>query len=67
MHFEFRAEAYNIFNHTELGYINGDGGSGASNSANLNSGTSGFGGTNFLQILSAHNPRILQLGAKFIF
>jgi hypothetical protein len=67
MHFEFRAEAFNVFNHTELGYINGDGGSGASNSANLNSGTSGFGGTNFLQILSAHNARILQLGAKFIF
>ncbi len=67
MHFEFRAEAFNVFNHTQLGYINGDGGSGASNSANLNSGTSGFGGTNFLQILTAHNARILQLGAKFIF
>ena len=67
MHFEFRAEAFNVFNHTELGYINGDGGSSASNSANLNSGTSGFGGTNFLQILTAHNARILQLGAKFIF
>ncbi len=67
MHFEFRAEAFNVFNHTQLGYINGDGGSSASNSANLNSGTSGFGGTNFLQILTAHNARILQLGAKFIF
>ncbi|HZR56508.1 MAG TPA: carboxypeptidase regulatory-like domain-containing protein [Terriglobales bacterium] len=65
--FEFRAEAYNIFNHTELGYINGDGGSGASNSANLNSGTSELTGGNFLQVLTAHNPRILQLGAKFIF
>ncbi len=67
MHFEFRAEAFNVFNHTELGFINGDGGSAASNSGNLNSGTSGLGGTNFLQILTAHNPRILQLGAKFIF
>jgi hypothetical protein len=64
---EFRAEAYNVFNHTQLGYINGDGGSGASNSATLNSGTSSTDSSNFLQILAAHNPRILQLGAKFIF
>jgi len=70
MGFEFRAEAFNVFNHTEWGYINGDGGSAASNSANLNSGTSGYtplGAGNFLQVLTAHNPRILQLGAKFIF
>ncbi len=65
--FEFRAEAFNIFNHTEWGYINGDGGSAASNSANLNSGTQGCCGGSFLQVLTAHNPRILQLGAKFIF
>jgi hypothetical protein len=64
---EFRAEAYNVFNHTQLGYINGDGGSGASNSSNLNSGTSSTDSSNFLQVLTAHNPRILQLGAKFIF
>jgi hypothetical protein len=65
--FEFRAEAYNIFNHREWGYIAGDGGSAASNSANLSSGTNTFGQANFLHILTAHNPRILQLGAKFIF
>jgi hypothetical protein len=67
MGFEFRAEAFNIFNHTEWGYINGDGGSAASNSANLNSGTAQFASSNFLQVLTAHNPRILQLGAKFLF
>lgn len=67
MGFEFRAEAFNVFNHTQLGFINGDGGSAANNSANLNSQTAGFGGSNFLQITQAHNPRILQLGAKFIF
>jgi hypothetical protein len=65
--FEFRAEAFNVFNHTQWGYINGDGGSAASNSANLNSGTQGCCGGSFLQLLTAHNPRILQLGAKFIF
>ncbi|HZQ70205.1 MAG TPA: carboxypeptidase regulatory-like domain-containing protein [Terriglobales bacterium] len=71
---EFRAEAFNIFNTTQFGYINGDGGSAAANSANLNSGTStcgaapcGSAGDQFLQILTAHNPRILQLGLKFIF
>jgi len=65
--FEFRVEAFNVFNHTQWGYINGDGGSAGSNSANLNSGTQVCCGGSFLQILTAHNPRILQLGAKFIF
>jgi len=65
--FEFRAEAFNVFNHTQFGYINGDGGSAASNSSNLNSGTADVTGSNFLQVLTAHNPRILQLGLKFIF
>jgi hypothetical protein len=66
--FEFRAEAFNVFNHTEFGYIAGDGGSAASNSGNLNSGTAGWSrGQQFLQVLAAHNPRILQLGLKFIF
>jgi len=67
MGFEFRAEAFNIFNHTQWGFINGDGGSAASNSSNLNSGTGTVGSDTFLQVLTAHNPRILQLGAKFIF
>jgi Carboxypeptidase regulatory-like domain len=65
--FEFRVEAFNVFNHTQFGYVNGDGGSAASNSSNLNSGTSDVTGSNFLQVLTAHNPRILQLGLKFLF
>ena len=65
--FEFRIEAFNVFNHTQFGYVNGDGGSAASNSSNLNSGTSDVTGSNFLQVLTAHNPRILQMGLKFIF
>ena len=65
--FEFRAEAFNIFNHTQWGYISGDSGSGASNTANLNSGTNTFGGNDFMHITAAHNPRILQLGLKFTF
>jgi len=67
MGFEFRAEAFNVFNHTQWGYIAGDSGSGASNTANLNSGTNTFGGNDFMHITTAHNPRILQLGLKFTF
>jgi hypothetical protein len=65
--FEFRAEGYNIFNHREWGYIAGDGGSAANNSANLSSATNSLGQASFLHIATAHNARILQLGAKFIF
>ena len=65
--FEFRAEAFNVFNHTQFGYIAGSSGSAASNSSNLNSNTNNLSGGNFLQVLTAHNPRILQLGLKFLF
>ena len=59
--FEFRAEAFNIFNHTEWGGIAGDAGSagGSGNNDILSPG--------FAQINSAHNPRILQLALKFLF
>ncbi|MGB7584557.1 MAG: carboxypeptidase regulatory-like domain-containing protein [Terriglobales bacterium] len=67
MAFEFRAEAFNIFNHVEYGPLGGDQG-GAAGSAGFSSGTSTFvPGSNFLQVGSAYSPRILQLGAKFIF
>jgi hypothetical protein len=62
--FEFRAEVFNVFNHTEWLPIAGDPGSGASNNSD---GTNGYGASNFFQLTGAHNPRILQLGAKFIF
>jgi hypothetical protein len=65
--FEFRGEAFNVFNHKEWGFLAGNGGSAASNSSNLNSGTNKEDGANFLHITTAHNPRILQLGAKLIF
>jgi len=63
--FEFRAEAFNVFNHTQWAPIAGEGGSAAS--AGASSGTNGFGGSDFFSILAAHNPRILQLGMKFYF
>ncbi len=62
--FEFRAEAFNIFNHTQWQGIGGDSGSAASNVGVSNNGVATDG---FLRVSQAHNPRILQLGAKFIF
>ncbi len=79
---EFRAEAFNIFNHTQWLPIAGDAGSAAGNNS---SGTNSFscyggannsagdpscagpGGSNLLQIGGAHNARILQLGMKLLF
>jgi carboxypeptidase family protein len=80
MGFEFRAEAFNVFNHTEFGYIGGDAGSAAGNS-NITSGSNSVGCYNgpgftpdascltagLLRPSGAHNPRILQLGLKFLF
>jgi hypothetical protein len=74
MAFEFRAEAFNIFNHVEWGPLGGDQG-GAAGSAGFSSGTGTFvpgpynfpGAPNFLQTGTAYAPRILQFGAKFLF
>ncbi|HTT66206.1 MAG TPA: carboxypeptidase regulatory-like domain-containing protein [Bryobacteraceae bacterium] len=62
---EFRAEAYNIFNHTQWSGVNGGTNCfGASNSA----GDPGcYDNNNFLRAAGAHNPRILQLGLKILF
>jgi hypothetical protein len=65
--FEFRAEAFNVFNHTQWGPLGGDQG-GAAGSAGFSSGTGTFvTGGNFLQTGTVYSPRILQLAAKFIF
>ena len=67
MGFEFRAEAFNIFNHTQWRPIAGDSGSAASNLGESNNTFSLNPADGFLQATDAHNPRILQLGAKFMF
>ena len=49
-HFEFRAESFNTFNHTEFNNI----------------GTT-TGGGNYGQATSTFDPRVLELGGKFVF
>jgi hypothetical protein len=74
MAFEFRAEAFNIFNHVEWGPLAGDQG-GAAGSAGFSSSTGTFvpgpynfpGAPNFLQTGTTYAERRLQLGAKFLF
>ena len=79
--FEFRTEAFNVFNHTEWGYIAGGAGSAAGNGSFTGGsssagcyGTDGNAGdpgcissSNFLRPGAAHNARILQFALKFIF
>jgi hypothetical protein len=57
MHFEFRAEAFNVFNHTQWSAIDNSACYGADNCSS----------STFLTATSAHNARILQLAAKFVF
>ncbi len=67
MAFEFRAEAFNVFNHTEFSGFSGSMSClGRAVSAG-NPNCLGAGGADLFQINSAHIARILQLGAKFIF
>lgn len=61
---EFRAEAFNVFNHTQWQGLNG--GDSSSSYTAACDGLCADNGT-FLRPTAAHNPRILQLGLKFLF
>jgi hypothetical protein len=61
---EFRAEAFNVFNHTEWLPIAGQAGSGA----NINGTyTNTLYGTGFLDSGGVHEGRVLQFALKFLF
>ncbi len=57
MHFEFRAEAFNVFNHTQWNAIN----------TNSCYGSEACATSQFLTATGAHNARILQFAGKFVF
>jgi hypothetical protein len=63
--FQFRAESFNTWNHTQFGGAGQNGGF-SNNFAGCVPGTSGC-NSNFGQITSAFDPRVFQLGAKLIF
>jgi hypothetical protein len=81
MALEFRAEAFNVFNHTEWGYIGGGTGSAGANSGITSfnntvgcygpglgsAGDASCAGSGLLSPNGAHNARILQLAMKFLF
>lgn len=54
--FQFRAESFNTWNHTQFGGAGQNGGF-----------SNNFGAGNFGQITNAFDPRVFQLGAKLIF
>ena len=63
---EFRAEGFNVFNHTQWNGVNT--GTSCFGGADFNAGdASCLANNNFLRPGGAHNPRILQLGLKFLF
>jgi hypothetical protein len=59
---EFRAEGFNVFNHTQWNGVNG-----GTSCFDFSSSSDCWNNNNFLRPAGAHNPRILQLGMKFIF
>ncbi len=63
--FEFRAEAFNVFNHPQWLALNDSNSSSADYTATC-SGVCADNGV-FLRPSNAHNPRILQLSLKFLF
>ena len=58
MHFEFRAEGFNVFNHTQWSAVN---------SNSCYSSQTDCSSSPFLTVTGAHNARILQLAGKFVF
>jgi hypothetical protein len=65
---EFRAEGYNVFNHTQWNGVNSGTSCFGLASADFSAGDPGcYANNGFLRAAGAHNPRILQLGLKVIF
>ncbi|HWB84961.1 MAG TPA: carboxypeptidase regulatory-like domain-containing protein [Bryobacteraceae bacterium] len=59
LHFEFRAEAYNVFNHTQYSTLD--------TTARFNPATGGQTNLTFGQVTAAASPRIMQMALRFLF
>ncbi len=66
-YFEFRAEAFNIFNHTQWSNLGNTSTSCFAGPNNSPGDSSCLANSNFLRPGGAHNPRIMQLALKFFF
>jgi hypothetical protein len=71
---EFRAEAFNVFNHTQFIIYDPDRGNQANNTVNCYGGVNNsagdascLGGSAFLHPIEAHRPRTMQFGLKYAF
>ena len=71
---EFRAEAFNVFNHTQFIIYDPDRGNQANNTVNCYGGvdnsagdSSCLKGSAFLHPIEAHRPRTMQFGLKLSF
>ena len=62
-HIELRFESFNTFNHFQPNNLNVSG----PDRSFLDSGGNPWGSSQFGQITSAWDPRVLELGGKFIF
>jgi hypothetical protein len=63
----FRVEAFNVFNHTQFNSIGSGGNNYVCTTPGANCLASDSTNFNFLHALGAHDPRILQLGLKYVF
>jgi hypothetical protein len=65
--FDFKWEAFNVFNHTQFNQINNQ--SPGTNAIAMDTATPGahLDSSNFLHLTGAHKPRIMQFGLRFYF
>jgi hypothetical protein len=67
MGFEFKWEAFNVFNHTQYNAISGNASSGGTGAASAMDTIDPTASSVFLHLTGTHDPRIMQFGLRFYF